>query len=499
LIPGLAVPDLGISRPGRVLAAALLMFLLLAAAYIASIDIRATRGASITGDEPFYLLTTQSILQDGDLDLTQQYERRSYQSFFDNPQGLWRQSVPREDGVLLSPHSPGLSVLLIPGFAAAGLLGVQVQLLVIAALTFSLVYLLVVKVTGEAVWSWLATAAVGLSASTFIYATEVYPEIPAALMLVAALLLVQGQSRLGIWRALGLAIALSAMVWLGIKYAPLAGLIGLWGLWRMDWQGRTALLVSGLSSAAFFVWFHLRTFGAVTPYSVGVVYAGDTTLSVLGQHFDLLGRVYRLLGLFIDQRFGIGRWAPVILLVVPGLALLWRHGGLARLVLAVILAQLLMATLVAITMMGWWFPGRTLMTVVPLFVLPLTLLLARGSWLGRACFGLLAAYTLAITIALAIAGHSGEVVIAVDPFNMKSWVFKAIAPLFPNYTYWDAQTWALTLGWLLAALASVAVLLPGTSRLRYLNLTVRTALARVSGSAVRNWYTASKLVRSTST
>ena len=33
------------------------------------LDIRASRGAFITGDEPFYLVTTQSLLSDGDLDL----------------------------------------------------------------------------------------------------------------------------------------------------------------------------------------------------------------------------------------------------------------------------------------------------------------------------------------------------------------------------------------------------------------------------------------------
>ena len=111
-----------IRRRGLPLSAAAL-FILLAVVYVFSIDIRASRGASITGDEPFYLLTTQSLLQDGDLDLINQYENRSYESFFDHPDGLWRQSVPSADGRLLSPHNPGLSVLLVPGFALGGLLG----------------------------------------------------------------------------------------------------------------------------------------------------------------------------------------------------------------------------------------------------------------------------------------------------------------------------------------------------------------------------------------
>ena len=48
---------------------AVALFLVLTAVYVSSIGIRAIRGASITGDEPFFLLTTESLLADRDLDL----------------------------------------------------------------------------------------------------------------------------------------------------------------------------------------------------------------------------------------------------------------------------------------------------------------------------------------------------------------------------------------------------------------------------------------------
>ena len=104
----------------ELLLAAAALFRLLCLAYSFSIDIRATRGASITGDGPFCLLTTQSLLADGDFDLTNQYKAKSYESFFDHPGDLWRQSVPQADGDLLSPHNPGLSFLVIPGFGLGG-------------------------------------------------------------------------------------------------------------------------------------------------------------------------------------------------------------------------------------------------------------------------------------------------------------------------------------------------------------------------------------------
>lgn len=467
-------------RSRRLWVSSLALFLVLSVSYTASIDLRASRGASITGDEPFYLLTTQSILQDGDLDLTQQYESQSYRSFFDHPQGLWRQSVARDDGMLLSPHSPGLSVILLPGFAAAGLLGAQVQLLMMSALTFTLAYLLAVRITGQQLYSWVAVIVVGLGASSLVYSTEVYPEMPAALVLVASLLLVTtAADRLKSWRILLLAAALSLVVWLGVKYAPLAGLVAVGALCRMDRRQQTLFLTVGVLSAAFFLWFHLETFGALTPYSVGVVYAGDSSMSVLGQHFAITDRVYRLAGLFLDQRFGVGRWSPVLLLAAPSLAYLWYRGTTARLTLTLIVTQLFIATFLAITMMGWWFPGRTLMTVVPLLAVPLAILLGKMNRWGRLVFLSLAVYSLGVTIALIRAVREGEVTTAVDPFNLSASIFHGLAPAFPNYTYWSVETWLLTAIWVGSGSVALAMVFKSLGNEGF---PVRSSVRRFSAS-----------------
>ena len=42
------------------------LVLVLLPLYLWSIDIRASRGGEITGDEPFYLMSTRSLLDDGD-------------------------------------------------------------------------------------------------------------------------------------------------------------------------------------------------------------------------------------------------------------------------------------------------------------------------------------------------------------------------------------------------------------------------------------------------
>ena len=53
-----------------------------------------------------------------------------------------------------------------------------------------------------------------------------------------------------------------------------------------------------------------------------------------------------------------------------------------------------------------------------------------------------------MTAALALAGRSREVVIAVDPFEMQAAVFRVVDGLFAQYTAWTAESWLLTVAWL---------------------------------------------------
>ncbi|MBW3670595.1 MAG: hypothetical protein KY432_02855, partial [Acidobacteria bacterium] len=77
----------------------------------------------IDGDEPYFLLVTESIVQDWDLDLANQYEtletsatrRLDLEPQPGDPVG--------EHGRIYSRHEPFLSVLLIPGYLIGGLYG----------------------------------------------------------------------------------------------------------------------------------------------------------------------------------------------------------------------------------------------------------------------------------------------------------------------------------------------------------------------------------------
>lgn len=210
------------------------------------------------------------------------------------------------------------------------------------------------------------------------------------------------------------------------------------------------LLGASAVSGVAYVWLHLAIYGALTAYNGNTVFEGAPTAEVLRAHLGFGTRVYRLWGLFIDERFGVGRWAPVLLPVLPALPLLVRRGGLGALASGLIATQVGIATFVAITMMGWWFPGRTLMAVFPLFAFVLAELALRLPRAGRMFLGGLGLTSIVFVVGLVQAERAGEVVVAVNPFEMSSAAFRAAAWLFPDDRAWTGGTVIRTAAWLAA-------------------------------------------------
>ena len=58
------------------------IWLVLFAVYLATIGLHAFGNSDYGGDEPHYLLTAQSIVQDGDFDVLDDYRDREYREFY---------------------------------------------------------------------------------------------------------------------------------------------------------------------------------------------------------------------------------------------------------------------------------------------------------------------------------------------------------------------------------------------------------------------------------
>lgn len=290
--------------------------LLVALAAATGIPATAAIGARVTADEPQYLLTAGSLYHRLDLDIGPDLRAETWRDY--HRAELPVQTAPLPGGQGLSPHDPLLPAVLAVPVGLGGWVAAKAALAVTVAIA---------AITGPA-----------------------------------------GRRTTTAW-----VLSVAALPWLGVKYAPVAAALTLVGLGVLAAARRRGLLVgalAGLAVAAItFGAFHQAVYGGWTVYAAGNHFT-DGELTVMGASPDYASRAQRLAGLLTDHDFGLLAWAPAFLAAVPAAAALVRRRPPGWLALGLPLgAGWLNATFVALTMHGWWWPGRQVVVVVPCLVL----------------------------------------------------------------------------------------------------------------------------------
>jgi hypothetical protein len=417
------------------------------------VPLRATYGARTTADEPQYLLSAISIAEDGDLDIADERDEGRWREFHESP--LPVQEEPLPDGRRLSPHDPLLPVLLAVPVLVGGWVGAKLALAALAgALAAATVWAAVERFAVPVGVAVAAALAYGLAAPLAFYGTQVYPEVASALAVVVGAGAAAGPLGRRGMAALGLAVV--ALPWLAVKTVPVAAALaaaGLWALWRAGrWRSAAALAGSLAVAGVAFVVGHRLLYGGWTVYAAGDHFAGGEA-TVMGVDPDYAGRSVRLVGLLVDRGFGLVPWQPAWLLAVPAVAALAavrpRRWGVLALPLA---AGWLTATFAALTMHGWWFPGRQVVAVLPLAVV------AVAWWAARLRHGLALLAAAAVAGAVTAAWYGAEVLagrlrLVIDVDATTAPLVRLVRPLLPDYRSTSAATWVLHAAWLVAVAA----------------------------------------------
>ena len=247
-----------------------LIWVALFGVYAATLGIHAADHHRYAGDEPHYLLMARSIASDGDVDLSDQFARREYRSFYS---GTLRTNGRVIAGRLVEPQPAGVSVLLAPAYALGGSTAAELVIAALAALAFVLAVALAHRLVPDP-WATLAPLACALSPPALAAATEIYPDVPAAAALTAAALLaLRYRDRPRLRTAVTLGIVLAPVPWLGVKYLVPAVVV-LLAAWR--WAARRGRGTHGLvaaevlfASLVAYVTVNGRLYEALTPYGVG--------------------------------------------------------------------------------------------------------------------------------------------------------------------------------------------------------------------------------------
>jgi hypothetical protein len=315
----------------------------------------------LTGDEPHYLIISQSLLADGDLRIENNHRRAEYRAFT-------RETLPPDylqrgkDGEIYSSHAPGLAALLLPAYAVGGAPGAIVMMALLAALATAAVYELGLIVGGVGAASATAVI-VGLTVPFVPYAWSVFPDMAgAAIVAWAAVWVMQpGTVAPARWAMRGALIA--TLPWLHTKFVVFTAGFAVLFLWRVRRQVAAAVAFVAPIVAASVAWllFFYVIYGTPNPLAPFGSYARESVK---------LAFVPRsVFGLLFDQKFGLLTYAPIYAIVPFGVALGVRHSKwrweIASLT-AIAATFVLSSARFYVWWGGWSAPARYLVPVLPL-------------------------------------------------------------------------------------------------------------------------------------
>jgi 4-amino-4-deoxy-L-arabinose transferase-like glycosyltransferase len=274
---------------------------------------------STDGDEPHYLMITQSLLRDGDLSVANNYRLKQYSPFYQSPISV--PHVIKAQGRYVSTHPAFLSMVVLPGFWLFGYRGAAFTMILLTSMAALFTFLLADRFVDRAA----AAAAVlfmFLSYPLLFYGRLIYPET-AALFLVA----------LGTWSTWRLKETSRPV------FAAFAGLsAGLLILFHPKFFALSAalllllLMVVGVSrgaariygwwaapAAACFLFLLLITYKTYGPNLVmGLTASGGSKL--VGGYLGT-NSVWGVFGMFLDRAWGLFIFAPLFMVFPHGLSL----------------------------------------------------------------------------------------------------------------------------------------------------------------------------------
>lgn len=360
------------------------------------------RAFLLGGDEPWYLMTARSLARDGDLNVYNDFRDHGLLDFLDRDHttlgyerfmrlGHGRTATPAywEQRRYLMVR-PGLPALLAPAYRLGRAAGGHIRLAcvwtmgVLGALLVRQMFLAAVELGAPAAAAAGCALAGGLSLPLLAYTTQLYTELPAALLLLLALRMLFTSSWPAGARAAGAGLALAGLPWLHDKYyllqmlvvaaaavrlrrAPPRARFGFWLPLAVSWAGQG--------------WYYMQLYGV--PYPV-------TDHGTLSLRSGLAGG---LAGLWVDRADGLFPYWPAAPLALAGLALLWRRGTPA----APWLAGLALAHWISVGLFPAWNGGlcaplRYWVPVMPLWVVGTAVAAGGCRGIARAAaIGLLAA------------------------------------------------------------------------------------------------------------
>lgn len=357
----------------------------------------------ITGDEPFYVMTAISMVRDRDLDETNNYIQRQYEAFYPEeplpadwkgwpafPRDLPPHPAISERPGLHTKHGLGLSILIALPYAIAGRIGAMLVVTLAGAVLAGQMFLLAREGGVSEKTAALAAVALSMTMPLAPYALLIFPEVPAALLIIYAIRRMAASGN-ETWQWLLTGAAIGFLPWLHQRFAVMSAVFAAILLYRLiqtrSRNGAPALLpvaIGGFSIIGYNLWLY----GQFTQNTAD--HAGFSRLS---------GTLNGLAGLMLDAQWGLLVVAPVMTIAIAAIPVWARSNKRTASIALLAVAPYLLVVGAYQVWWGEWGPAaRYLVPVVPLLAAPLATWIHRGTGIHRAVAGLAWIFGLVITL-----------------------------------------------------------------------------------------------------
>ncbi len=330
-----------LSKKKKILILFLTAFLIynLATAFLVS------RGLSFSGDEPYYLLTSHSLLQDQDINLANNYADQDYFHFYSREKqpnfrlGMYARAGKQGRDYIYPINLFGVSILVLPWywlsqFFSGGILTfiIKSSLSLWGALLGVQIYLFAKEKWERERLALILWFFYAFSSPLLFYSIHVYPEVPIALFSIFIFRKINSPQKPSLKLLLFTGFLLGLFPWFGLKYNLILLcllFICLYELIKKHNLGIKAgafLFFPFISITGFFIFIY-SLYGSFSPISIyeGVISpekANALREAVLG--YPLRWRLESFLDYFLDQRDGLLLYSPFFFFSLLGLIEAWK-------------------------------------------------------------------------------------------------------------------------------------------------------------------------------
>lgn len=346
------------------------------------------------GDEPHYMLEAVSLALDRDRNLAGDYTdpARFGPMFGPLVPGAHAYNYFGDPSVAISWHGVGLPAMLVPAAAMSSSPGLmRIEMILIAALAAYLLLSVLRRLAGGGPLVYAVWAGVAFALPLLSYSSQVYPELPGALLVLLGVRLLISEPLLPRHVA-GVSVVAGLLPWFHFRFGLLSlALVGA-ALARTRRRWLPATLGPFLAGIGLLALAHQHWYGSPSP-------TAPTRLQVPRPTFDLPWAYSHSLGGVLQPVYGWLPYAPLHLLAFAGaIYLCLKRSWWALFATAVAVVYLFAVGSAKPAGGGFAFPARYQLILIPLAALPLLFLL-RDRRVTRVPAALLGALTLALSVA----------------------------------------------------------------------------------------------------